>query len=174
MFKGYVKRIQDAKIYDLVVKTPVDLAPQLSLRLDNTVLLKREDLQPIFSFKLRGAYNKMLSLKKSELDKGVIAASAGNHAQGLAMAAKKIGATATIVMPTTTPLIKVNAVRSLGAEVVLVGDNYDQASAYATQLVIEKDMTYIHPFDDPDVIAGQGTIAMEILEQVPEDLDAIL
>ena len=173
MFKGYVKRIQDAKIYDLVVKTPVDLAPQLSLRLDNTVLLKREDLQPIFSFKLRGAYNKMLSLKKSELDKGVIAASAGNHAQGLAMAAKKIGATATIVMPTTTPLIKVNAVRSLGAEVVLVGDNYDQASAYATQLVIEKDMTYIHPFDDPDVIAGQGTIAMEILEQVPEDLDAI-
>ena len=143
------------------------------MRLDNTVLLKREDLQPIFSFKLRGAYNKMLSLKKSELDKGVIAASAGNHAQGLAMAAKKIGATATIVMPTTTPLIKVNAVRSLGAEVVLEGDSYDQASAYATQLVIEKDMTYIHPFDDPDVIAGQGTIAMEILEQVPEDLDAI-
>ena len=173
MFKSYVKRIQDAKIYDLVVKTPVDEAPQLSLRLDNRVLLKREDLQPIFSFKLRGAYNKMLSLKKSELDKGVIAASAGNHAQGLAMAAKKIGAIATIVMPTTTPLIKVNAVKSFGAEVVLVGDSYDQASAYVHQLVIEKDMIYIHPFDDPDVIAGQGTIAMEILEQVPEDLDAI-
>jgi threonine dehydratase len=168
-----VKQIEDAKIYDLVVKTPVDEAPQLSLRLKNRILLKREDLQPIFSFKLRGAYNKMLSLKKSELDKGVIAASAGNHAQGLAMAAKKIGANATIVMPTTTPIIKVNAVKSLGAEVLLKGDSYDEASDYAQKLVIEKDMIYIHPFDDPDVIAGQGTIAMEILEQVSDDLEAI-
>ncbi|MAD57462.1 MAG: threonine ammonia-lyase, biosynthetic [Porticoccus sp.] len=173
MFKSYVKQIEDAKIYDLVVKTPVDEAPQLSLRLKNRILLKREDLQPIFSFKLRGAYNKMLSLKKSELDKGVIAASAGNHAQGLAMAAKKIGANATIVMPTTTPIIKVNAVKSLGAEVLLKGDSYDEASDYAQKLVIEKDMIYIHPFDDPDVIAGQGTIAMEILEQVSDDLEAI-
>ena len=174
MFKSYVKQIEDAKIYDLVVKTPVDEAPQLSLRLKNRILLKREDLQPIFSFKLRGAYNKMLSLKKSELDKGVIAASAGNHAQGLAMAAKKIGANATIVMPTTTPIIKVNAVKSLGAEVLLKGDSYDEASDYAQKLVIEKDMIYIHPFDDPDVIAGQGNIDMEILEQASDDLEDIL
>jgi len=173
MPKSYVKRIQNAQIYDLVVKTPVDDAPQLSSRLGNRVLLKREDLQPIFSFKLRGAYNKMLSLSRAELDKGVIAASAGNHAQGLAMAANKIGADAIIVMPTTTPQIKVNAVKSLGATVFLEGDSYDEASDYAQRLVIEKGMTYIHPFDDPDVIAGQGTIAMEILEQVPENLDAV-
>ena len=173
MPKSYVKRIQNAQIYDLVVKTPVDDAPQLSSRLGNRVLLKREDLQPIFSFKLRGAYNKMLSLSRAELDKGVIAASAGNHAQGLAMAANKIGADAIIVMPTTTPQIKVNAVKSLGATVFLEGDSYDEASDYAQRLVIEKGMTYIHPFDDPDVIAGQGTIAMEILEQVPGNLDAV-
>ena len=164
---SYVKRILDAQIYDLVVRTPIDEAPQLSLRLGNRVLLKREDLQPIFSFKLRGAYNKMLSLGKAELAKGVIAASAGNHAQGLAMAAQKIGAKATIVMPTTTPQIKVNAVKALGAKVILQGDSYDEASDYAQRLVIEKEMTYIHPFDDPEVIAGQGTIAMEILQQVP-------
>jgi threonine dehydratase len=170
---SYVKRILDAQIYDLVVRTPIDEAPQLSLRLGNRVLLKREDLQPIFSFKLRGAYNKMLSLGKAELAKGVIAASAGNHAQGLAMAAQKIGAKATIVMPTTTPQIKVNAVKALGAKVILQGDSYDEASDYAQRLVIEKEMTYIHPFDDPEVIAGQGTIAMEILQQVPERLDAV-
>ncbi|MFT7267563.1 MAG: threonine dehydratase [Porticoccus sp.] len=173
MPKSYVKRILDAQIYDLVVRTPIDEAPQLSLRLGNRVLLKREDLQPIFSFKLRGAYNKMLSLGKTELAKGVIAASAGNHAQGLAMAAQKIGAKATIVMPTTTPQIKVNAVKTLGATVILQGDSYDEASDYAQRLVIEKEMTYIHPFDDPEVIAGQGTIAMEILQQVPERLDAV-
>ena len=173
MPKSYVKRIQNAQIYDLVVKTPVDDAPQLSSRLGNRVLLKREDLQPIFSFKLRGAYNKMLSLSQAELDRGVIAASAGNHAQGLAMAANKIGADAIIVMPTTTPQIKVNAVKSLGATVFLEGDSYDEASDYAQRLVIEKGMTYIHPFDDPDVIAGQGTIAMEILEQVPGNLDDV-
>lgn len=170
---SYVKRILDAQIYDLVVRTPIDEAPQLSLRLGNRVLLKREDLQPIFSFKLRGAYNKMLSLGKAELAKGVIAASAGNHAQGLAMAAQKIGAKTTIVMPTTTPQIKVNAVKALGAKVILQGDSYDEASDYAQRLVIEKEMTYIHPFDDPEVIAGQGTIAMEILQQVPERLDAV-
>ena len=142
MPKSYVKRIQNAQIYDLVVKTPVDDAPQLSSRLGNRVLLKREDLQPIFSFKLRGAYNKMLSLSQAELDRGVIAASAGNHAQGLAMAANKIGADAIIVMPTTTPQIKVNAVKSLGATVFLEGDSYDEASDYAQRLVIEKGMTY--------------------------------
>ena len=173
MPKSYVKRILDAQIYDLVVRTPIDEAPQLSLRLGNRVLLKREDLQPIFSFKLRGAYNKMLSLSEAELAKGVIAASAGNHAQGLAMAAQKIGAKATIVMPSTTPQIKVNAVKALGAKVILQGDSYDEASDYAQRLVAEKEMTYIHPFDDPEVIAGQGTIAMEILQQVPERLDAV-
>ncbi|MDG2018559.1 MAG: threonine ammonia-lyase, biosynthetic [Porticoccaceae bacterium] len=170
---NYVQKIQDAKIYDLAVKTPVDDAPLLSQRLNNKVLLKREDLQPVFSFKLRGAYNKLLNLSEQQLAAGVVAASAGNHAQGLALAAKKLGISATIVMPRTTPRIKVDAVRSRGAEVVLVGDSYDEAAAHATELVDEKGLTYIHPFDDPDVIAGQGTIGMEILSQLPDQLDAI-
>ena len=173
MPQNYVKRILNARIYDLVVETPVDEAAQLSQRLGNRVLLKREDLQPVFSFKLRGAYNKMLCLTEEQLAKGVVAASAGNHAQGLAMAAKKLGVKAIIVMPTTTPQIKVNAVRARGAKVVLQGDTYDEASDYALKLVTEKGMTYIHPFDDPDVIAGQGTIAMEVLRQVSGPLDAV-
>ncbi len=170
---SYVKRILNARIYDLVVETPVDEAAQLSERLGNRVLLKREDLQPVFSFKLRGAYNKMLCLSPEQLAKGVVAASAGNHAQGLAMAAKKMGVKATIVMPNTTPQIKVNAVKARGARVVLHGDTYDEASDYAQNLVKEKGMTYVHPFDDPEVIAGQGTIAMEILRQVSGPLDAV-
>lgn len=173
MPESYVKRILNARIYDLVVETPIDEAVHLSSRIGNKVLLKREDLQPVFSFKLRGAYNKMLALSDEQLAKGVVAASAGNHAQGLAMSAKKMGVKATIVMPNTTPQIKVNAVKALGAKVVLRGDTYDDASDYAQKLVAEKGMTYIHPFDDPDVIAGQGTIAMEILRQVSGPLDAV-
>lgn len=170
---NYVQKIQDAEIYDLAIKTPIDEAPLLSQRLNNRVLLKREDLQPVFSFKLRGAYNKLLNLSKQQLDTGVVAASAGNHAQGLALASKKLGISSTIVMPRTTPRIKVDAVRSRGAEVVLVGDSYDEAAAHATELVKAKGLTYIHPFDDPDVIAGQGTIGKEILDQLPDQLDAI-
>lgn len=173
MPESYVKRILNARIYDLVVETPIDKAAQLSERIGNEVLLKREDLQPVFSFKLRGAYNKMLSLNEEQLAKGVVAASAGNHAQGLALSAQKLGVKATIVMPSTTPQIKVNAVKARGAKVVLRGDTYDEASDYAQKLVVEKGMTYIHPFDDPDVIAGQGTIAMEILRQVSGPLDAV-
>ena len=170
---SYVKRILDAQIYDLVVRTPIDEAPQLSLRLGNRVLLKREDLQPIFSFKLRGAYNKMLSLGKAELAKGVIAASAGNHAQGVAMAADKMGIQATIVMPKTTPAIKMSSVRALGAEVILHGDSFAQAYAYSLTLVANQGLVYIHPFDDEHVIAGQGTVAVELLRQVQGHVDAI-
>jgi threonine dehydratase len=170
---NYVEKILDARIYDLAIETPVDHAPLLSHRLNNEVLLKREDLQPVFSFKLRGAYNKLRHLSAEQLEAGVIAASAGNHAQGLALAAKKMGVKATIVMPKTTPQIKVDAVRARGAKVVLVGDSYDAAAAHADKLIEEQGLTYIHPFDDPDVIAGQGTIGMEILRQIPGDLDAI-
>lgn len=173
MPQSYVKRILNARIYDLVVETPIDKAAQLSERVGNQVLLKREDLQPVFSFKLRGAYNKMLCLSKDQLAKGVVAASAGNHAQGLALSAQKLGVKATIVMPSTTPQIKVAAVKARGAKVVLRGDTYDEASDYAQKLVAEKGMTYVHPFDDPDVIAGQGTIAMEILRQVSGPMDAV-
>ena len=173
MPQKYVKKILDARIYDLVIETPIDPAPLLSQRLNNHVLLKREDLQPVFSFKLRGAYNKLRQLTDEQRAIGVIAASAGNHAQGLALASKKMGVKATIVMPKTTPQIKVEAVRARGAKVVLVGDNYDAASAHAQKLVEEKGLVYIHPFDDPDVIAGQGTIGMEILRQLPGDLDVI-
>lgn len=173
MSEHYVKRILNARIYDLAEETPVDEARQLSSRLNNRVLLKREDLQPVFSFKLRGAYNKMLQLTPEQLQRGVVAASAGNHAQGLALAAKKMAVSATIVMPKTTPQIKVDAVRAHGANVVLHGDVYDEASAHAKQLVVEKSMTYVHPFDDPDVIAGQGTVAMEILRQVSEPIHAV-
>ena len=173
MPKNYVKKILDARIYDLVEETPIDHAAILSRRFDNRVLLKREDLQPVFSFKLRGAYNKLLQLSPTQLATGVVAASAGNHAQGLAMAAAKMGTKATIVMPRTTPHIKVDAVRSRGAKAVLQGDTYDEASEHAHNLASEKGMTYIHPFDDPDVIAGQGTVAVEILRQHPGQIDAI-
>lgn len=173
MPKSYVKKILDARIYDLVEETPIDQAEILSQRFANRILLKREDLQPVFSFKLRGAYNKLLQLSPERRAVGVVAASAGNHAQGLALAAAKMGVRATIVMPCTTPKIKVDAVKARGAKVVLQGDTYDQASRYAQKLVAEKGMTYIHPFDDPEVIAGQGTVAMEILRQHPGQLDAI-
>jgi threonine dehydratase len=145
----------------------------LSKRLDNEVLLKREDLQPVFSFKLRGAYNKMMSLSAEELGRGVVAASAGNHAQGLALAALKLGVKATIVMPRTTPQIKVDAVRARGGKVILHGDTYDEASIFAKKLVDEKNMVYVHPYDDPEIIAGQGTVGMEILRQVTGPLDAV-
>ena len=173
MPETYVKRILNARVYDLVVETPIDQGPRLSERLGNQVLLKREDLQPVFSFKLRGAYNKMLNLSEEQRARGVVAASAGNHAQGLAMAAKKLGVKATIVMPRTTPQIKVSAVKARGAKVVLQGDAYDDAAEYAQKLVAEKGMTYVHPFDDPDVIAGQGTVAVEVLRQVSGPLDAV-
>ena len=173
MSQKYVKKILDARIYDLALETPVDSAPLLSQRLKNNILLKREDLQPVFSFKLRGAYNKLLQLSQNQLSAGVIAASAGNHAQGLALAAKKMDVLATIVMPKTTPQIKVDAVRARGAKVILSGDSFDDANACAIKLVEEHGMTYIHPFDDPDIIAGQGTIGMEILRQLPGNLDAI-
>lgn len=173
MPQNYLKRILDARIYDLAIETPLDSVPLISSRIGNTVLLKREDLQPVFSFKLRGAYNKLLRLSDEQKAGGVIAASAGNHAQGLALAAKHLGIKAIIVMPKTTPAIKVDAVRRRGAKVVLVGDAYDDAAAHANELVKEKGMTYIHPFDDPDVIAGQGTVAMEILRQHSGHIDVI-
>src|SRR6478609_7631729 len=164
----YLQKILTAKVYDVAVETPLELAPALSARLRNRVLLKREDEQPVFSFKLRGAYNKMAHMTPAERARGVIAASAGNHAQGVALAAQRLGCTATIVMPVTTPDIKVNAVRGRGAKVVLHGDSYDEAAAHARKLEKRGGLTYVHPYDDPDVIAGQGTIAMEILRQHPE------
>ena len=173
MLHEYVKKILCARVYDVAIETPIDVARQLSKRFDNRILLKREDLQPVFSFKLRGAYNKVAQLTSEQLARGVICASAGNHAQGLALAAAKLGIKATIVMPKTTPHIKIDAVRSRGAKVVLHGDTYDEASLYAQQLVEEKQLVYIHPYDDPDVIAGQGTIGMEILRQHTGPLDAI-
>ena len=173
MLHDYVKKILCARVYDVATETPIDEARQLSKRLDNKVLLKREDLQPVFSFKLRGAYNKVAQLTPEQLARGVICASAGNHAQGLALAAAKLGIKATIVMPKTTPHIKVDAVRSRGGKVVLHGDTYDEASQHAQQLVEERQLTYVHPFDDPEVIAGQGTVGMEILRQHPGRLDAI-
>lgn len=173
MPEQYIKKILAAKVYDVAIESPLDEMPILSGRVDNHILLKREDLQPVFSFKLRGAYNKMAQLSKEQLANGVVAASAGNHAQGLALAAQKMGVKAIIVMPTTTPQIKVEAVRRRGAEVVLKGDSYDEASQYAHSLVDEQGMTYIAPYDDPDVIAGQGTVGLEILHQVRGDLDAV-
>ena len=158
---------------DVAIETPLELAPDLTRRLDNRVLLKREDLQEVFSFKLRGAYNKMAQLKPDALARGVIAASAGNHAQGVALAAQRLGCTATIVMPLTTPDIKINAVRSRGAKVVLHGDSYAEAADHARVLEKRQGLTYVHPYDDPDVIAGQGTVGMEIVRQHPSPLDAL-
>ena len=169
----YLQRILRARVYDVAIESPLDAAPNLSARLGNTVLLKREDLQPVFSFKLRGAYNKMAGLSAPELERGVIAASAGNHAQGVALAAQKLGCRAVIVMPVTTPEMKVKAVAARGAEVVLHGDTYDAACAEATRLASARGLTFIHPFDDPEVIAGQGTIGMEILRQCSSPPDVI-
>ena len=169
----YLKKILNARVYDVAHETPLDYAPILSQRTGNRVWLKREDEQPVFSFKCRGAYNKMVSLSAAQLKKGVVTASAGNHAQGVALAAARLGATAVIVMPRTTPQIKVDAVRSLGGKVVLHGDNYDAAYAHARELSDKRKQCFIHPYDDPDVIAGQGTIGMEILKQHASPLDAV-
>ena len=171
--QGYLNNIENSHVYDVAMNTPLDFQPVLSARLGNQVLLKREDMQPIFSFKLRGAYNKMANLTAEQLSRGVIAASAGNHAQGVALAAQKLKCRAVIVMPTTTPRIKVNAVKSRGAEVVLIGDSYSDAYEHATKLEQTEQLTFVHPYDDPDVIAGQGTIGMEILEAHPEPIEAI-
>ncbi|HEX8543826.1 MAG TPA: pyridoxal-phosphate dependent enzyme, partial [Pseudomonas sp.] len=165
MLEQYVKKILTSRVYDVAVETPLHGARQLSERLGNQVLLKREDLQPVFSFKIRGAYNKLAQLSPEELARGVVTASAGNHAQGLALAAKTLGVEATIVMPKTTPEIKVEGVRSRGGKVVLHGDSFPEALAYSLKLVEEMGFVYIHPYDDPDTIAGQGTVAMEILRQ---------
>lgn len=169
----YIKRILDARIYDLAEETPLDFAPLISERLDNTVFLKREDLQPVFSFKIRGAYNKLLQLSDKQRQAGVISASAGNHAQGLALAARHLGVAAIIVMPRTTPDIKVQAVRRNGSKVVLWGDTFDEAYAHSQKLVEEKGLTYIPPYDDPDVIAGQGTVAVEVLRQCTTPIHAV-
>jgi threonine dehydratase len=176
MPKDYLRKILTAKVYDVARETELHLAPQLTSRLKNKVLLKREDNQPVFSFKLRGAYNKMAHLSQIELKRGVIAASAGNHAQGVALSAAKLGCKAIIVMPTTTPQLKIDAVRDRGGksvEVVLFGDSYSDAYQHALALEKKHKLTFVHPFDDPDVIAGQGTIAMEILQQHQEPIDAI-
>ncbi|NWB40175.1 threonine ammonia-lyase, biosynthetic [Pseudomonas sp. E6002] len=173
MLEQYVKKILTSRVYDVAVETPLQTARQLSERLGNKVWLKREDLQPVFSFKIRGAYNKLTQLSAEERARGVVTASAGNHAQGLALAAKVLGVKATIVMPKTTPEIKVEGVRSRGGKVVLHGDSFPEALAYSLKLVDEKGYVYIHPYDDPHTIAGQGTVAMEILRQHPGPLDAI-
>jgi threonine dehydratase len=171
--EDYLERILRARVYDVAIESPLELAPALSRRLGNRLLLKREDLQPVFSFKLRGAYNKMANLPRERLKKGVIAASAGNHAQGVALAAQKLGCRAVIVMPVTTPKIKVEAVAGRNAKVVLHGDSYDEAYAEAVRLRRRHGLTFVHPYDDPDVIAGQGTIGMEILRQSEQPIDAV-
>jgi len=169
----YLKKILTAKVYDVAIESPLEPARSLSARLGHQVLLKREDQQPVFSFKLRGAYNKMAHLDAAALARGVICASAGNHAQGVALSARKLGCQAVIVMPVTTPSVKIDAVRALGGEVVLHGDGYSDAYARALELEAERGLTFVHPFDDPDVIAGQGTIAMEILRQHQGPIDAV-
>ncbi len=161
-----MQRILNARVYDVAIESALEPARDLGRRLGNTVLLKREDQQPVFSFKLRGAYNKMAHLTPAQLARGVICASAGNHAQGVAMSARKLGTRAVIVMPTTTPQLKIDAVRNLGGEVVLSGDSYTDAYDHAVRLQQDQGLTFVHPFDDPDVIAGQGTIAMEMLRQL--------
>lgn len=160
-----LRRVLKVPVYDVAEQTPLEKAPLISHRTRNQVWLKREDLQPVFSFKLRGAYSRLVNLTEAEKAKGVIAASAGNHAQGVALSASKMGIKATIVMPRTTPMIKVNSVRNHGGEVVLHGDAYDEAAAHAQLLCEQEGYTYIAPYDDVDVIAGQGTIALEMLRQ---------
>jgi len=169
----YLKKILTARVYDVAQETPLEPAKNLSRRLHNKVLLKREDQQPVFSFKLRGAYNKMAQLSPEQLKKGVICASAGNHAQGVALGAHKLGTQAIIVMPVTTPGVKIEAVKALGGEVVLHGDSYSDAYLHAVELEKKHGLTFVHPFDDPDVIAGQGTIAMEMLRQHQGPLHAV-
>src|SRR3954466_6665997 len=161
----YLQKILTARVYDVAIESPLDVAPAMSRRLGNTVLLKREDQQPVFSFKLRGAYNKMAHLDAEELARGVICASAGNHAQGVALAAQRLGTRAVIVMPLTTPRIKVNAVTARGAKVELHGESYHEAALHAKAMARREKLTFVHPYDDPLVIAGQGTIGVEILRQ---------
>ena len=173
MASPYIERILKARVYEVAVESPLEEAPRLSRRLGNKVLLKREDLQPVFSFKLRGAYNRIAHLADSAARRGVVCASAGNHAQGVALSARRRGIPATIVMPRTTPQIKVQAVIDLGGEVVLHGDDYDTALERALELARERNLVFVHPFDDPDVIAGQGTIGVELLRQTGGHLDAI-
>jgi len=169
----YLQRILTARVYDVAQETPLEHARALSRRLGNHVLLKREDQQSVFSFKLRGAYNKMVHLSATQLARGVICASAGNHAQGVALAAKRLGCRAVVVMPVTTPRVKVDAVQALGGEVVLHGDSYSDAYTHALTLQRKQRLSFVHPFDDPDVIAGQGTVGMEILRQHQGPLDAV-
>ncbi|WP_460136465.1 threonine ammonia-lyase, biosynthetic [Pseudomonas sp. S1_E04] len=173
LLEHYVKKILAAPVYDLAVRTPLQVAPALSAVLGNTVLLKREDLQPTFSFKIRGAYNKLVQLTEAQRARGVVTASAGNHAQGVALAARELGIEAQIVMPRTTPELKVLGVRTRGAQAVLHGESFPSALAHALQLADTAGCTFVSPFDDPDVIAGQGTVAMEILRQQQGALDAI-
>lgn len=170
---NYREKIEHSQVYAVAKHTALDLMPNLSARIGNQVLLKREDMQPVFSFKLRGAYNKMANLPQEALQRGVICASAGNHAQGVALSAQKMGCRAVIVMPTTTPAIKVNAVKARGAEVVLFGDSYSDAYLHALELERSEGLTFVHPYDDPDVIAGQGTIAMEVLQDHPGPIEAV-
>ncbi len=169
----YLERILLARVYDVAIESPLEEAPNLSRRIGNTLMLKREDMQPVFSFKLRGAYNKMAGLTKAQLKKGVVTASAGNHAQGVALSAQVLGCEATIVMPATTPAIKVDAVAKRGAKVVLHGDSYDDASKHAKAIARAEKKTFVHPYDDPEVIAGQGTIGMELLRQSRTPIDAV-
>ena len=173
LLEHYVKKILAAPVYDLAVRTPLQPAPALSALLGNQILLKREDLQPTFSFKIRGAYNKLMQLSAEQKARGVITASAGNHAQGVALAARELGIKATIVMPCSTPELKVLGVRSRGGEAVLHGASFPFALAHALQLAEATGSTFVSPFDDPDVIAGQGTVGMEVLRQQQGPLDAI-
>ena len=173
MHPDYLEKVLNAQVYDVAIESPLEVAGNLSARIGNKVWLKREDLQPVFSFKLRGAYNKIASLSPDKLKRGVICASAGNHAQGVALSAAKVGCRAVIVMPVSTPGIKIDAVKRRGGEVVLHGDSYDEAYARALELEKSEKLTFVHPFDDPDVIAGQGTIAMEILRQHQGPIDAV-
>ena len=170
---AYARKVLTARVYDVAIESPLDPMPRLSARLGNRILLKREDLQPVFSFKLRGAYNKMVGLPAEKRERGVICASAGNHAQGVALAAQKLGIRATVVMPRTTPSIKVQAVRARDAKVILHGDTFDEAFRHARDLEGERGFTFVHPFDDPEIIAGQGTVGMEILHQHPDPLTAV-
>ena len=173
MHPDYLEKILNARVYDVAIESPLDLAPNLSARLRNTLLLKREDMQPVFSFKLRGAYNKIARLAPDKLRRGVICASAGNHAQGVALAAARVGCRAVVVMPVTTPQIKIQAVQGRGGEVVLAGESFDEAYLHALKIEKAEKLTFVHPFDDPEVIAGQGTVGMEILRQHPQPIDAI-
>ena len=173
MSESLIERILKARVYDAAIETPLERARNLSTRLHNEVYLKREDLQPVFSFKLRGAFNRMFKLTAEERARGVVAASAGNHAQGVALSGSKLGIKTQIVMPKTTPEIKVKAVQAFGGQAVLHGSNYDEAYTHARKLEQEQGLTFVHPFDDLDVIAGQGTVGMEILRQHPDTIDAV-